>query len=52
MTKKELQELINAYDAFIYAFRSSQFVVDGTAQKLHDLLETLIHDDCIVKEGN
>lgn len=50
MTKEELRSLISEYDAFIALFHSAQFVVDGKAAKVRELLETLTHDELFIPE--
>lgn len=50
MTKEELKNLISEYDAFIALFHSAQFVVDGKAAKVRELLEGLTHDEIYIPE--
>jgi len=50
MTRDELKRLISEYDAFVALFHSAQFVVDGKAAKVRELLETLTHDELFIPE--
>lgn len=50
MSNEEKKNLLKKYDEFTNTFRSSSFVVDGTAEKIREIIIRGLQDEIIIPE--
>jgi hypothetical protein len=50
MNREELKALIGRYEMHCNTFHTSEFVVNGDAEKVRRILEELTHDELLIPE--